>query len=116
MKALPLLFAAAACAADPPLISFDCSAGCLDRSNYSIKAIVHGTSDDPFWQHVQSAAMQAAADMNVELDMQLYDAGDSGEDLSSRMAADIRKYVADTEDGDKGGLLVTIPNEAVSNA
>ena len=62
--------------------------------------------------------MQAAADMNVELDMQLYDAGDSGEDLSSRMAADIREYVSATAagGGDKGGLLVTIPNEAVSNA
>ena len=61
--------------------------------------------------------MQAAADMKVELDMQLYDAGDSGGDLSSRMAADIREYVSATAaGGDKGGLLVTIPNEAVSNA
>mmetsp|Transcript_23821 Transcript_23821/g.51477 ORF Transcript_23821/g.51477 Transcript_23821/m.51477 type:complete len:378 (+) Transcript_23821:141-1274(+) len=96
-------------AAAAPLIAFDCSGGCLERKNFAIKAIVHGTKTDPFWQQVQAASQQAANDMNVNLEFQLYDTFDT-----SQMASDIRNHVAAAADG--SGLLVTIPNADVSNA
>ena len=44
---------------------------CIERTDYRIKAIVHGTSGDGFWQRIRSSAMQAAKDMRVNLDFQL---------------------------------------------
>lgn len=63
---------------------------------------------DPFWQEIQAAAKQAASDMKVNLDMNLYDTYNT-----QRMAADIRAAVAAS---DGSGLLVTIPDDVVSAA
>eukprot|EP00957_Ditylum_brightwellii_P182008 13866249-Ditylum_brightwellii.AAC.1 len=38
---------------------------CIDRESVRIRAIVHGTSSDGFWQQVQSAMRQAARDMRI---------------------------------------------------
>ena len=40
--------------------------GCIDRSRFSIRSIVHGTKDDPFWQRVQASAIQAGKDMGID--------------------------------------------------
>ena len=45
---------------------------CINRQTYRIKAIVHGTSRDKFWQRIRASAVQAAKDMRVELDFDLY--------------------------------------------
>ena len=45
---------------------------CIERPTYRIQAIVHGTSDDKFWQRMRSSSIQAANDMRVELDFELY--------------------------------------------
>ena len=44
----------------------DCSGGCIDRSKFRIRSIVHGTKDDPFWQRVQASAVQAGKDMGID--------------------------------------------------
>ena len=45
---------------------------CIDRPTYRIQAIVHGTSDDRFWQRLRASSIQAAEDMRVDLDFELY--------------------------------------------
>lgn len=44
----------------------DCSGGCIDRSKFSIRSIVHGPKDSPFWQRVQASAIQAGKDMGID--------------------------------------------------
>lgn len=45
---------------------------CIERPDYTVKAIVHGTTDDRFWTRVKLSSEQAAKDMRVGLDFELY--------------------------------------------
>ena len=45
---------------------------CIDRPTYRIQVIVHGTSDDKFWQRTRASSIQAGKDMRVDLDFELY--------------------------------------------
>ena len=45
---------------------------CIERPLYRIRAIVHGTSDDVFWQRLRASSIQAGKDMQVELEFDLY--------------------------------------------
>ena len=45
---------------------------CIERPDYTVKVIVHGTTDDRFWTRVLLASEQAAKDMRIQLDFDLY--------------------------------------------
>jgi hypothetical protein len=45
---------------------------CIDRPTYRIQVIVHGTSDDKFWQRIRASSVQAGKYMRVDLDFELY--------------------------------------------
>ena len=45
---------------------------CIERPEYTVKAIVHGTTDDRFWTRVKLSSQQAAKDMRVKLDFELH--------------------------------------------
>lgn len=94
---------------------------CIDRSKLEIHAIVHGTLNDPFWQETDKAMRQAAKDMGIGFEMNLY------ETFSSEIMADdirrvIRYEIDDSSHGHKhnvtqvGGLIVTIPDDTVKAA
>ena len=108
---------------------------CINRQTYRIKAIVHGTSRDKFWQRIRASAVQAAKDMRVELDFDLYGkfylSNDSrslsGNHLSRRalslysddfdpevMAKDIEAASIDPSGPD--ALIITIPSPIVESA
>ena len=89
-------------------VQFDCDP-CLDRTNYKMQAVVHGTSDDPFWQQVQATMNQAAYEMGIDFSMSLYDQQDN---IDDRMASDL--YALSTANLD--ALIVTIPTESVRHA
>mmetsp|Transcript_55263 Transcript_55263/g.66552 ORF Transcript_55263/g.66552 Transcript_55263/m.66552 type:complete len:88 (-) Transcript_55263:79-342(-) len=40
---------------------------CIDRKKYTTKAIVHGNTEDEFWQHGRTVALQSDRDMRVDL-------------------------------------------------
>jgi len=82
---------------------------CIDRPTYRIRAIVHGTSDDMFWQRMRASSIQAGNDMRVQLDFELYDEYDP--DL---MAGDIETAATGLFPPD--ALIVTIPNPSVEKA
>ena len=92
---------------------FDCDTAevddqtCLvDRSTIGpIRAIVHGTENDPFWQQVRRGMEQTAEDMHLDFEMVLYDDEDPELDettLSLAMALDIQGYASyeNNADGD----------------
>ena len=54
------------------LREFECDP-CIDRSDYTIKVLWHGTSSDGFWQNVKAAAFQAGYDLGITLDLALYE-------------------------------------------
>jgi ABC-type sugar transport system substrate-binding protein len=63
----------------------------IDRSVIGpIKVIVHGTKKDPFWQQVYAGMKQTADDMDIDLEMILYD---NDNDENNAMVKDIQKYV-----------------------
>jgi ABC-type sugar transport system substrate-binding protein len=87
---------------------FDCDP-CVDRSGYTVKAIVHGPSEEAFWQYMKAVMVQAGKDMKVNFVMDLYDVFDS--DI---MAADIRAAAASSPPPD--AVIVTIPTQEVQDA
>ena len=98
-------------AKQPPL-HLDCDP-CIRRHDFVIKAIVHGTSDDPFWLQAQAAMRQVALDMKVQLEMDLYNVFDP-----VKMAEDITAVTARIgDDVDRlDALIVTIPSSSVHEA
>lgn len=88
-------------------ITFDCDP-CIARNEYTLKAILHGTSDDDFWLQVQSAMRQAATDMGVILDIELRRTFNS-----YQMAQEID---AASRNPDFDALIVTIPDELVQES
>ena len=44
---------------------------CVNRTSHTIKAIFHGQSEDDFWLRLSATAKQSAADMRVNLDLEL---------------------------------------------
>ena len=96
-------------------VQLDCEP-CIDRTSYTIKAILHGTSDDDYWQKLAASARQSALDMRVHLELELYPPGGYSEE---RMASEIRAVSdnrAATASGNYDALLVTIPSQVVANA
>lgn len=93
-------------AATVPTINYDCDP-CLDRTQYTVQVIVHGTQTDPFWQQVEASAKQAAIDMNVQLQMKLYDTYNPTQMSQDIVAASKTKPSA---------LVVSIPTEDVKAA
>ena len=55
-----------------PFARLDCDP-CIQRRDYTIRAIVHGSANDQFWLQVQASMIQAANDMGVNFQMQLQD-------------------------------------------
>ena len=112
------LSAAAATAAVAPAASLSCDP-CIDRPSYNLRAIVHGTSDDAFWLRMRAASVQAAKDMRIGLDFELYETFDP-----DRMAGDILEAAAAAAGSTNGGngnnrpdaLVVTIPSPVVEEA
>ena len=88
--------------------NLDCDP-CIRRPDFVIKAIVHGTKQDPYWQATQSAMEQAARDMKVQFQMELYDNFNP-----EKMASDISRLTTDSSRVDS--LIVTIPSEQVHSA
>jgi len=84
---------------------------CIDRTSYKLKAVLHGSSDDPFWQKLNASAHQSALDMRVNLELELYEPGGYNED---RMARDIKSTL--NSDNIPDALIVTIPSVVVANA
>lgn len=86
---------------------FDCDQlNCLRRERFVVKAIVHGNRDDPFWQEIHASMKQAAADMRITLDMELYSSLDP-----LRMANDIAAVAKSPPLPDV--LIVSIPTASV---
>ena len=91
-----------------PTIRYDCNP-CLERSKYKVEMIVHGSNKDPFWQQVTAGATQAAKDMNIQLDMKLYDKFDI-----SQMIDDIKKVPGAGGDDEPDVLIVSLPSDDVA--
>ena len=79
---------------------FDCDP-CVIREKVKISTVIHGTKSSSFWQQVEASMRQAAADMRVDMDVQLYDSFDT-----SAMTADILS--AASADPSPDGLIVTM--------
>lgn len=108
LSALDLVIAASSPAES---VRYSCEP-CLDRSDYSVKAVVHGTATDPFWQQVRSTAVQSASDMGVTLEMDLSNSFDT-----ETMVRDIGAAVdAHGSSGGYDALVVTIPSISVLDA
>ena len=84
---------------------------CINRTQYTLKAIFHGTSDDYFWQNPSASARQAVLDMRVQLELELYPPRGFSEE---QMADDIRA-AAEPEAG-VDALIVSIPSKVIANA
>jgi simple sugar transport system substrate-binding protein len=81
---------------------------CIKRSEYTLQAILHGTSSEIFWLEIQASMRQAALDMGVSLTIDL------SEVFNSQVMAQEIKNAAASNAID--ALLVTIPNEIVKEA
>jgi len=97
---------------------FDCVAphNCVYRPSFRIRAMVHGTYNDTFWLQVQAAMFQAAKDMNVDFQMNLYDVFDSqvmANDINS--VAEALLYGPSSE-WKPDALIVSVPDAIVQNA
>lgn len=95
------------CAAQPQPPSLDCDP-CIKRSQYTLQAILHGTSSDIFWLEMQASMRQAAVDMGVSLTIEL------SEVFNAQVMAQQIKNAAASSDID--ALIVTIPNDIVQEA
>ena len=49
---------------------------CIDRMSHTVLAIVHGPSEEVFWQEMKAAMDQAGKDMGISFVMDLYDVYD----------------------------------------
>ena len=49
---------------------------CIRRSDFVVKAIVHGRKDSKYWRTVETSMQQAAHDMNIQLELELYESFD----------------------------------------
>ncbi|KAL3943197.1 MAG: hypothetical protein SGBAC_002727 [Bacillariaceae sp.] len=83
---------------------------CIERSEYNLKAILHGGSDDSFWLEIQAAMRQAALDMRVNLDLQLNPETLTQEEMARRVVAAIDNRQS------FDALIVTIPGAEVKTA
>lgn len=91
------------------MVRLDCDP-CIDRRQYHLKAILHGTSDHPFWQQVQAAMQQAALDMGVQLELELsasFNSFQMAQEVASAARRSPQQYDA---------LIVTIPDALVQEA
>jgi simple sugar transport system substrate-binding protein len=95
------------CAAQPQPPLVDCDP-CIKRSEYTLQAILHGTSSDLFWLEMQASMRQAALDMGVSLIIEL------SEVFNAQIMAQEIKNAAASNDID--ALIVTIPNDIVQEA
>ena len=95
------------CAAQPQPPLVDCDP-CIKRSEYTLQAILHGTSSDLFWLEMQASMRQAALDMGVSLTIEL------SEVFNAQVMAQEIKNAAASNDID--ALIVTIPNDIVQEA
>jgi simple sugar transport system substrate-binding protein len=87
-------------------VIFECDP-CVERSEYTIKGIFHGTKDNDFWLQVQAAAVQSGKDMRVNFNVELYDTFDP-----DQMAQDIREAIT----AKPNALVLTIPSDTVAAA
>jgi simple sugar transport system substrate-binding protein len=98
-------------------IYFDCEP-CIDRKNFTIQAIVHGTKDDPFWQQIQAAMVQTSRDLGVDFKMELRESYNPRE-MAQEILDVIRYEIDDSPHGHThdvkqiDGLIVTIPDPVV---
>ncbi|KAL7553938.1 hypothetical protein ACHAWF_018683 [Thalassiosira exigua] len=84
---------------------------CIDRARYVVKAVLHGTSENPFWREYAATMRRVAEDMRVTLDLELFPPGG----YDDRVMADaIRSAAGPTSSVD--ALVVTIPSKIVANA
>ena len=93
-------------------VDLDCKP-CIYRPNYKLRGIFHGTKYSPFWQQISLAANQTATDLNVDLEITLYDTFDP-----DQMASDILS-ILDLKSNDVSkpdALIVTIPSQIVEDA
>ncbi|CAJ1935040.1 unnamed protein product [Cylindrotheca closterium] len=107
--ALCLLFLFLALSSCPTTQAQKCDP-CIERSEYNLKAILHGGSDDSFWLEIQAAMRQAALDMRVNLELELSPETLSPEEMALRIVAAI-----DSRDS-FDALIVTIPSPEVKTA
>jgi len=83
---------------------------CINRTTYTIKAILHGKIGDPIWEKIVPSARQAAKDMGVNLELELYPYVTK----KKLMAESIRAAVAPGTEVD--ALIVNIPSKDVASA
>jgi ABC-type sugar transport system substrate-binding protein len=88
---------------------------CIPRNQYRIQAIVHGTTNDVYWQQVQLAMEQASRDTGVELELTLYKDGMSMEEITASMAQKIRQSALPSNSRPQA-LIVTLPSVNVHQA
>jgi len=88
----------------------------VDRGEIGpIKVIVHGTKNDPFWQQVRAGMEQTASDMNVALDMVLYDDNDPNFDESTMaltMVNEIQNVFNNYNAPRPSALIVSLPGDS----
>jgi len=84
---------------------------CIRRNDFRVRAILHGTYADPFWQSTTLAMEQAARDFRIQLEITLYDEYDP-----AQMARDIQSLLAADKQKLPDGLIVTIPSSEVHQA
>lgn len=97
----------------PPL-HLDCDP-CIRRPDFVVKAIVHGTKDDIFWVLSQAAMQQAALDMNVQLELDLYDVFDPVQ-MANDIAATTTRIITNEGEERLDALIVTIPSPILHDA
>lgn len=98
-------------------------APCMDRQTFSIRAILHGSPRDPFWQQVKGSAQAAAVDLGVDLEVLLYGDDDIIQPPSNQMVEAIENIVQQYSSSSVSAsarrpdaLLVTTPTEQVQEA
>jgi simple sugar transport system substrate-binding protein len=82
---------------------------CTERQQIRIGGVLHGVTTDSFWDPVFVSAEQAAADMNVNLDLIRFEPQEDPQEVYLQMAARIRSLCESGVDG----IFVTIPSDTV---
>lgn len=92
-------------------LNLDCDP-CIERTNFKIRAIVHGLAQDDYWMQMSAAMHQAAKDMRVDFEMddlwQVFD--------PVKMAESIRSLMTEKQEEIPDALIVTIPSNEVREA
>lgn len=91
-------------------VSYDCNP-CLERRDFTIRAILHGTKNDPFWGQIVNPMWQIAEDMRVKLEVLGLSSNSFDE---NQMVSDILGSI--DKNSDVNALLVTIPTTKVQTA